>query len=86
MMNRFLLALVVLLLFAEAILPAEALPFVATLLDMQSTNTSDAFILVILQYSVAIPSLGDGRKSSRPRARLILAELLVLPRGTGGDK
>src|SRR5258705_13405088 len=46
MMNRFLLALVVLFLFAEAIPPAEAFPVAATLLDMQSTDTSDAFILV----------------------------------------
>jgi hypothetical protein len=46
MMNRFLLALVVLFLFAEAIPPAQAFPVPATLLDVQSTDTSDAFILV----------------------------------------
>jgi hypothetical protein len=46
MMNRFLLALAVLFLFAEAIPPAQAFPVPATLLDVQSTDTSDAFILV----------------------------------------
>ena len=46
MTNRFLFALIVLFSFAEATPPAGAFPVAATLLDMQSTDASDAFILV----------------------------------------
>jgi hypothetical protein len=45
MKNRFLLALIVFL-FAEATPPAGPFPIAATLLDMQSTDTSDPFIPV----------------------------------------
>jgi len=43
---RFLFALIVLFSFAEATPPAGAFPVAPTLLDMQSTDTSGAFILV----------------------------------------
>jgi hypothetical protein len=46
MSNRFLFALIVLFSFAEATLPARALPVLATTLDMHSTDASGAFILV----------------------------------------
>ena len=46
MTNRFLVALIVLFSFAEATTPAGALPVPATALDMRSTDTSGAFILV----------------------------------------
>ena len=46
MTNRFLFALIVLFSFAEATPPAGAFPVAAPLLDMQSTDTSGAFILV----------------------------------------
>src|SRR3981189_2142735 len=47
MTNRFLFALIVLFSFAEATTPpAGAFPVAATLLDMKSTDTSGAFILV----------------------------------------
>ncbi|MBR0913833.1 hypothetical protein [Bradyrhizobium japonicum] len=46
MTNRFLFALMVLFSLAEATLPARAFPVAPTLLDMQSTDTSGAFILV----------------------------------------
>jgi hypothetical protein len=46
MANRFLFALMILFSFAEATPPAGAFPVAATLLDMQSTDTSGAFILV----------------------------------------
>ena len=46
MTNRFLVALIVLFSFAEATPPAEAFPIAAPLLDIQSTDTSGAFILV----------------------------------------
>jgi hypothetical protein len=46
MTNRFLFALVVLLSLTEATAPARAFPVATTLLDMQSTDTFDALILV----------------------------------------
>jgi hypothetical protein len=46
MTNRFLFALIVLFSFAEATPPAGAFPVSATVLDMRSTDTSGAFILV----------------------------------------
>src|SRR3982074_2808394 len=46
MTNRFLVALIVLFSLAEATPPAGALPVPATALDMRSTDTSGAFILV----------------------------------------
>src|ERR1700716_340536 len=45
MTNRFLFALIVLFSFAAATPPAEAFPIAAPLLDIQSTDTSGAFIL-----------------------------------------
>ncbi len=45
MTNRFLFALIVLFSFAEATPPARAFPVAAPRLDMQSTDTSGAFIL-----------------------------------------
>src|SRR5713101_3872558 len=60
MTNRFLFALIILFSFAEATPPAGAFPVAATLLDMQSTDTSGAFILVRKGKGH-----GDGRNASR---------------------
>ena len=46
MTNRFLFALIVLLSLAEATVPAGAFPVAMKLLDMQSLDTSGAFIQV----------------------------------------
>jgi hypothetical protein len=46
MTNRFLFALIVLFSLAEATLTARTLPLPAAILDMRSTDTSGAFILV----------------------------------------
>jgi hypothetical protein len=46
MANRFLVALIVLFSFAEAMRPAGALPVPAPTRDMLSTDASGAFILV----------------------------------------
>ena len=46
MTNRFLFALIVLSSFAEATLPAGALPVPFAILAIQSTDASGAFILV----------------------------------------
>jgi len=76
MTNRFLFALIVLFSFAEAAPPAGAFPVAATLLNMQSTDTSGAFILVRKGKGMAtVRNASSGTIAMKPTAFPAIADI-----------
>jgi hypothetical protein len=76
MTNRFLFALIVLLSLAEATVPAGAFPVATKLLDMQSTDTSGAFIRVKKARDMATErNASSGTIATEPTAFHVIANI-----------